>query len=121
MLYAGVLPFARAHFYLFQQAQKGWIYMVKILAHFHLKDGTPAEFKLLAQELVDLTRQEDGCIQYELLQANDDALHLVMQENWASQEALDTHSASAHFTRIVPQLAALCAQPPEVDAYTQLI
>jgi len=95
--------------------------MVKILAHFYLKDGTLAQFKLLSQELVDLTRQEDGCIQYELLQSDEDALHLVMQENWASQAALDAHSASAHFSRIVPQLASLCAQPPKVEPYTQLV
>ena len=95
--------------------------MVKILAHFHLKDGTLEQFKPLAQELVDLTRREEGCIQYELLQASEDALYLVMQENWTTQAALDAHSASAHFSRIVPMLASLCAQPPKVESFTQLV
>ena len=95
--------------------------MIKILAHFHLQSGTLPQVKTLADELVAATRLEEGCIQYELLQSNSDPLHLVMQEAWASQEALDAHSASAHFTRLVPQLAALCAQPPAVDQYSQLV
>ena len=95
--------------------------MVKILAHFHLKEDALPQVKLLAEELVAATREEEGCIQYELLQAQEEPLHLVMQEAWASQAALDKHSASAHFARLVPQLAALCAQPPKVEPYTLLV
>lgn len=95
--------------------------MVKVLAHFYLKDGVLPQVKALAKELVEATRQEDGCIQYELLQAEEDGLHLVMQEAWSSQEALDQHSSSEHFTRLVPQLAALCSQPPEVGKYSQMV
>ena len=107
--------------FLKNQSQKGCIYMVKVLAHFQLQEGVLPQVETLAKELVDTTRQEEGCIQYELLQAAEDALYLVMQEAWASQEALDTHSASEHFGRIVPQIAALCTEPPKVEQYTQLV
>ena len=95
--------------------------MVKVLAHFYFKDGSLAEVKTLAQELVSATREEAGCIQYELLQANDDALHFVMQEAWASKEALKAHFETEHFTRIVPLLAGLCTQPPAVEKYTPFV
>ena len=95
--------------------------MIKVLAHFHLQEDTLPQVEALAKELVEITRQEEGCIQYELLQAAEDALYLVMQEAWASQETLDVHSASEHFARLVPQIAALCAEPPKVEQYTQLV
>ena len=95
--------------------------MIKVLAHFHLKTDVLQQVKILAEELVETTRQEEGCLQYELLQNTEHAQLLVMQENWASQSALETHSASEHFVRIVPQIAALCEQPPEVIQYTQLV
>lgn len=95
--------------------------MIKVLAHFRLQADSQAKLKPLAEELVYTTRQEEGCLQYELLQEDANELHVVMQEAWASQAALDKHSASAHFTRIVPMLAALCTQPPEVEQYTQIV
>ena len=95
--------------------------MVKILAHFHLKDGALPQVQALAEKLVAATRQEEGCLQYELLQEAGNDKHLIMQEAWSSQEALDAHSTSAHFTSIVPQLAALCAQPPQVIKYALLV
>ena len=96
-------------------------YMIKVLAHFHLKNGALPQVKALAEELVATTRQEDGCLQYELLQNTENEQHIVMQEAWASPNALEAHSASAHFVSIVPQIAALCEQPPEVIQYTQII
>ena len=95
--------------------------MINVLAHFCLKDGVLPQVKVLAEELVTATRQEEGCIQYELLQEEGNARHLVMQEAWASQSALDKHSASAHFARIVPLLASLCERPPEVEQYTRVV
>ena len=95
--------------------------MVNVLAHFRLKEDSLPQVKALAEELVTATRQEAGCIRYELLQEEGNALHLVMQETWTSQTALDSHSSSEHFTRIVPLLAALCAQPPEVEQYTRIV
>ena len=95
--------------------------MIKVLAHFYLKDGALPQVKALAQELVTETRKEDGCRQYELLQAEENALHLVMQEMWESKAALDAHSASAHFLRIVPQFAELCDKTPVVEHFVQLV
>lgn len=95
--------------------------MVKVIAQFLFKDGVIDEAKALGEELVLATRAEEGCRQYDLLQAADNANLLIILETWASQQALDAHSASAHFTRIVPKLADLCVQPPAVTTVVQLV
>jgi len=45
--------------------------------------------RLLA--LVDASRQEPGCINYDVHQSNDDPAVWVMYENWRSREDLDSH------------------------------
>lgn len=95
--------------------------MVKVIAHFYLNEGKADEAVKLAGELVEKTRKEDGCLQYDVVVQNDAPDHLVVLETWQSPEVLDIHSATEHFTRIVPQLAQLCAQPPKVEQYTQVL
>lgn len=95
--------------------------MIRVVARFQLKAGLVEQAKQLAQELIDLTRTEDGCISYDLAQSVKDESALVILEAWETQKALDIHSASEHFNRLVPQLADLCTTPPVVDAYQQLI
>ena len=95
--------------------------MIKVIAKFNFKVGNIDKVKTLCAELIDATRKEVGCIQYDLLQSDKDENVMVFVENWESQKALDVHSASEHFTRIVPQLAGLCAELPSVETFKQII
>lgn len=95
--------------------------MIRILAKFTLKPGSMEEAIETARELIALTRKETGCAHYDLARSPKDENLLVILEAWESQSALDAHSASDHFKRLVPQLAALCEGPPSVDALEQII
>lgn len=61
----------------------------------------------LATELVELSLHDRGCISYDLYGSltNDD--HLMIVETWGNRQDLNSHMASEHFKRIVPQLQAL--------------
>lgn len=57
------------------------------------------KIELVKNELLKLlepTRAEDGCIQYDLHQNNEDPAHFVFYENWASEAYLQTHLATTH-------------------------
>lgn len=95
--------------------------MIKIIAEFDMKPDRVSEAVQLAEELVAETRKEAGCISYELFQDTDRANHLIFLEEWESQAVLDRHSASEHFTRIVPQIAALGEREPRICTYTKLL
>jgi len=71
---------------------------------------------LVAQ--VGPTREEDGCIQYDLMQNVADPTDFTFYEEWASVEALVAHSASAHLARSRPLLEGHLALPTDVRRYT---
>ena len=95
--------------------------MIKVIAIMHIKPGTLEEVKPLCSELIALTRQEEGCIQYDLLQSLDDENQLTFQEDWASADDLKRHSTSAHFVRIFPQIGAYCDQETQILKYVQML
>jgi|GEM_PF-1115023 len=64
--------------------------MIKIVAKRYLKAGVVEEYMTLAKELVDLSRQEEGCVDYGLYYQEQQNL-AVMMETWIDQECLDRH------------------------------
>ena len=48
------------------------------------------------QKLIDITRAEAGCINYDLYQDNDNPAHFMFHENWESRELWQTHMNAPH-------------------------
>ncbi len=47
-------------------------------------------------KLIDITRAEEGCINYDLHQDNDNPAHFVFYENWESRELWQVHMNNQH-------------------------
>lgn len=63
-------------------------------------------------KLVAPTREEAGCIQYDLHRDNNDPSHFVFYENWESRALWQAHMAAPHLA------AYLSATEGAVDAFT---
>ncbi|SON51965.1 putative quinol monooxygenase [Vibrio tapetis] len=61
-------------------------------------------------KLIELTRAEEGCINYDLHQDNDNPAHFVFYENWTSRELLQAHLASQHIADYVAATEGSVAQ-----------
>ena len=92
--------------------------MIEIIAKGTFKPDCVETFKRLAHEMVLKTRQEPGCISYQLCQDVSDSNTFAFVETWADQAAIEAHNQSPHFTSIVPLFADLLAEPMEVKLYT---
>ncbi|MFV0363035.1 MAG: putative quinol monooxygenase [Suipraeoptans sp.] len=95
--------------------------MIRIIATFNLEPASIDKAIEYAKELVSETRKENGCIQYDLIQADEIPTKLVVLENWETREALDAHSNSEHFLRLVPLISGLCYKAPDIEKYHSLI
>jgi len=47
-------------------------------------------------KLIDITRSEDGCMNYDLHQDNDNPTHFLFYENWGSRELWQKHMDNQH-------------------------
>ncbi|MBQ4889052.1 antibiotic biosynthesis monooxygenase [Shewanella sp. MMG014] len=47
-------------------------------------------------KLIDVTRAEEGCINYDLHQDNENPAHFLFYENWQSRELWQTHMNNTH-------------------------
>jgi quinol monooxygenase YgiN len=46
--------------------------------------------------LIDITRAEEGCINYDLHQDNENPAHFLFYENWKSRELWQAHMGNHH-------------------------
>lgn len=47
-------------------------------------------------KLIEVTRNEQGCINYDLHQDNENPAHFLFYENWQSRELWQQHMANKH-------------------------
>ncbi|MHC5110471.1 MAG: putative quinol monooxygenase [Planctomycetota bacterium] len=48
------------------------------------------------EKLIDVTRAEAGCLQYDLHQDNENPAHFMFYENWESRELWQAHMNAQH-------------------------
>lgn len=79
----------------------------------------------LAKELVAASQNDEGVIEYDVLESVSRPDKLFIFETWTDQASLDKHMASKHFTTLVPQIQELgnleikqINQPKEVNLDT---
>ncbi|MCU1322249.1 MAG: antibiotic biosynthesis monooxygenase [Acidobacteriaceae bacterium] len=69
--------------------------------HIEAKEGREEDLARELQSLVVPTRQEKGCLTYELHRDSANAKLFMFYEQFADQAALDTHIAAPHFQKFL--------------------
>ena len=96
-------------------------FMIHILASFKVKNDKLSDFIKLCNELIEESRKEEGCVSYHLQQNTERENYLVFVEEWKSNEAIEKHNLSEHFTRIVPLLVEMCEDAPVIQTFDRLV
>lgn len=86
--------------------------MIVLLAKSKLLEGKHQDFIAVAEKLVKATREEPGCIYYDLVQAEERVFYFV--EKYLDEDAVEAHKASEHFQTYVPMMNAFREGPSEV-------
>ena len=68
--------------------------------------------------LIEPTRQEPGCIRYEMLQNNSDPTDFTFVEEWESDAALNAHLETDHFKEVAAKLPDLIVGQPDIRRYS---
>ncbi|MCB2291160.1 antibiotic biosynthesis monooxygenase [Clostridium sp. CS001] len=94
--------------------------MITIVAKKIIKQGKTKEFKDLVEKLINESRNEAGCIAYNLYEDINNSNILTFIEEWKSEEDIKLHNCTEHYTSIVPKLAELQEGKTEVNLYKMI-
>ena len=94
--------------------------LLTVVAELQAKPGKEEDVRSLLLTLIEPTRREEGCVQYDLHMNTGDPGRFVFYENWTSREHLDRHLASPHLTAAVAVAGDLLAKPPQIETYLRI-
>jgi quinol monooxygenase YgiN len=94
--------------------------LLTVVAHMKAKPGKEEDLQRAALGLIEPTRKEDGCVQYDLHVHTGEPGRFVFYENWASRQHLERHAASAHLKAFATAAADWLAEPPSVETYVRI-
>ena len=94
---------------------------LRVIARATIKADKVDEAKAVFSAIVDPTRNEAGCIQYDLLQSQANPQNFAIVEEWESKDHLDAHLKSAHVAEMLSKLPDLADGPPDVQLYNQVL
>lgn len=92
--------------------------MLIVLAKATAKDGMVENIVNNAETLIEATRAEDGCIDYNLHNSTEDDNILVFVEKWESEEFLKSHLNQPHFIEFGSAIEDLLAKDLEISVYS---
>jgi quinol monooxygenase YgiN len=94
--------------------------IVTVVATFQARPGKETELKNALISLVAPTRNEAGCLNYDLHESSEDPAKFLFHENWTSQAHLDAHLKSAHIAALLPRVDELCVAFPEIKLWERI-
>lgn len=78
--------------------------MFCFIAKLNIKEGREAEFLRLQEELSRHTREEPGCIAYDVLRSEAVPRQYVYYARFRDKAAFDTHMATEAHDRLIPPI-----------------
>jgi quinol monooxygenase YgiN len=93
---------------------------ITVVATFQARPGQEAELKKALLTLIAPTRQEAGCINYDLHQSPNEPGKFLFHENWTTKAALDAHLQNTHIQVLLPRMDALCVGMPEIKIWEKI-
>jgi quinol monooxygenase YgiN len=85
-----------------------------VFALFKARPGKEAALKNELLALIPPTRQESGCLNYDLHVDVADPAKFIFHENWKSKAHLDAHLANSHLQAFVAKMPDLLAEPLQI-------
>jgi quinol monooxygenase YgiN len=94
--------------------------VLTVVATFQARPGKEADLRAVLISLLAPTREEPGCVSYDVHQSADDPAKFLFYENWQSKEALDAHMRSPHLQKLVPRVDELCMAFPQITQWEKI-
>lgn len=92
--------------------------MCTVIAYFYARPEKQQDLEKILQDFVVQTRQEPGCVNYDLHQGDDDPNVFVFYENWRSHGDWDLHNQKPFLKSFLDKRTDYLTKEIEVRTYT---
>ncbi len=92
--------------------------MIIVTAKIKAKNGEKDKIIEKAQDLIESTRLESGCIGYDLFASTENDNVLMMLEKWENQSVLDLHMQTDHFKEFGKAIEEFLAENLKIYIYS---
>lgn len=92
--------------------------MIMVTAKITAKPGEKDKIVSKAQNLIQFTRLESGCISYNLYNGTEDNNTLLMLEKWENQDVLNLHMQTEHFKAFNTAVENILAKEVDITVYS---
>jgi quinol monooxygenase YgiN len=93
---------------------------ITVIVRIKAKPDSKERVRRELQELLAPTRQEQGCLNYDMHVAKDDDALFLFHENWDSEGDLNRHLATPHVQRWIALAESLLAEPMELTLWRKV-
>jgi quinol monooxygenase YgiN len=90
---------------------------VTVVARIRAKPGHVQQVADALNSLVQPTRKEPGCINYDLHQSRDDETLFFLYENWTSKKDLDEHLEMPYLRDFLTKAPDILAEPVDLTLW----
>ena len=91
-----------------------------VTAQVKAKPGKEAEVRRELLSLVEPSRKDPGCLNYDLHQAKDNPGLFIFHENWTSKAHLDRHLAKPDLQAVLGRVSQLVAESPQITLWEKI-
>ncbi|MGG6240089.1 putative quinol monooxygenase [Nodosilinea sp. AN01ver1] len=90
---------------------------VRTIAKIIARPGQADALKSLLLEIVELARENPGCLSFELQQGQANANEFVTLGQWQSDAAFQSHFRSGYMDEFIREIPELVDHPPDIQWY----
>ena len=87
---------------------------IVLFARLKVKKGKEAEAQKAAAEIIEDSRAEEGCLNYDFHQSIEDPTLFFWHETWADKAALDAHFEKPYFAELGAKLSGIAEEPAQI-------
>ena len=88
--------------------------MIVINAEFYIMPEQKQQFLNEISELIQASKQEVGCLSYQLYQAITDENNFVMVEKWENPQAIELHNTMSHLQEFAKKVPNYSRKAPQI-------
>ncbi|HWI59301.1 MAG TPA: putative quinol monooxygenase [Bacillota bacterium] len=91
-----------------------------VVAQIKAQPGKEAAVRQELLSLVEPSRKDAGCLNYDLHQAMDNPALFLFHENWTSKAHLDAHLAKPDLQAVLGRVGQMVAEPPQITLWEKI-